>query len=207
MPKKFASVQERRTYQSWADMRNRCNNARHARFDNYGGRGIKVCERWTSFEAFLEDMGLKPDGLTLERLNNDAGYSPDNCCWASYRQQNKNKQETVLYEYDGRKQSIEDWADEFEIPRTTLSHRIHHYKWPLKVALHAETNEPYNIPDDPEKAKHVRCLNHHVAEQMRQMYAEGGWSFRSLGRYWGVSGMTVSRVIKNQTWVRKHDQS
>ncbi len=123
--KRFGSGRERRTYQSWCDMRSRCNHSGHRVYARYGGRGIRCCERWGSFELFVADMGFKPDGYTLERTDNDGDYCPENCVWADYRAQNKNKRTTTRYEYDGRSQTIEEWAAEFGMGRTTLSNRIH----------------------------------------------------------------------------------
>jgi hypothetical protein len=79
-------------YNSWSHMIDRCHNKNNQRYPDYGGRGIIVCDRWReNFLFFLEDMGEKPKGLTLERRNNNSGYSPENCYWATYRQQNINR--------------------------------------------------------------------------------------------------------------------
>ena len=80
-----------KTYQAWKNMRQRCRDTREKTFYSYGGRGISVCERWNNFASFLADMGEAPPGLTLDRINNDLGYSPENCRWATYKEQNHNQ--------------------------------------------------------------------------------------------------------------------
>ena len=84
-----------RIYMVWNSMIQRCVNPRHRRYADYGGRGITVCDRWMKFENFLADMGEKPDGLTLDRIDNGRGYEPENCRWATYSQQNKNRRSWV----------------------------------------------------------------------------------------------------------------
>jgi NUMOD3 motif len=80
------------TYSSWVAMRRRCENPRGAGYENYGGRGIRVCDRWiNSFEAFLEDLGERPDGMTLDRIDNDGDYRPGNVRWAAKDVQNLNR--------------------------------------------------------------------------------------------------------------------
>ena len=114
-------------YLSWSSMKQRCTNPNYVGYKNYGERGIAICERWDKFENFYEDMGDKPDGLMLERIDNNKGYSPENCCYATRKAQNKNKRNIRLIEYQGRIQCISDWAEELGISKQTLSYRLKHY--------------------------------------------------------------------------------
>lgn len=88
-------------YQSWSGMKDRCLNKNDHAYERYGGRGIKVCERWMKFENFLADMGEKPDGQSIDRIDNDGDYEPSNCRWATCAQQNLNKRNSRRAKYKG----------------------------------------------------------------------------------------------------------
>lgn len=120
---------------SWEMMRVRCNNPNNHKFPMYGGRGIKVCERWDSYENFLEDMGRRPSlNHSIDRINNNEGYFPENCRWATPKEQARNRSSNSLIEYDGRTQCIAAWCEEFGIGRCTLRARIKR-GWSIERAL------------------------------------------------------------------------
>lgn len=117
-------TRHRGTYQTWLDMRQRCQNPNAAQFRNYGARGITVCSRWSSFTNFFEDMGPRPMGSSLDRINNDGDYSPENCRWAARKQQRINQRGCVLIPAFGQSLTATDWSSRTGLHRDTIIHRI-----------------------------------------------------------------------------------
>jgi hypothetical protein len=113
-----------RAYQIWAKMLKRCNKASDKDYKNYGGRGIQVCERWMFFENFYEDMGEAPEGTTLDRKNNAAGYSKENCRWAAIKTQQNNKRTNVYLTHQGITLTISQWAEKLNLGYSTLWRRL-----------------------------------------------------------------------------------
>ena len=134
---RFTTHGQRQTkeYVIWADLRKRCRNKKWKDYKNYGGRGITVCDRWERFENFLEDMGLRPEGLSIDRINNDGNYEPDNCRWATSKQQNRNRRSSHLLSHRGETHCIVEWAEILDINAETLYTRINKLKWPIEKAL------------------------------------------------------------------------
>jgi hypothetical protein len=127
--------QKRRTLQCWSDMKQRCLNPRHKQYKNYGARGISVCDAWLlSPQDFLRDMGYKPDGMTIDRIDNDGNYEPTNCRWASKRQQADNQRTTVRITFGGETRSRTAWARKVGIHPATLQWRLL-VGWPMAMAL------------------------------------------------------------------------
>ena len=112
------------TYQSWCDARARCNDPRDPGWPNYGGRGIRFCDRWNDFANFLADMGEMPRGMSIERLNNDLGYEPRNCLWIPRSAQAKNKQASRYVTICGQRLLIRDACAVHGIPVSSVwTHR------------------------------------------------------------------------------------
>lgn len=102
------SSPETAEYFIWKEMRSRCRNPLNKAWEYYGGRGIKVCERWIKFENFLSDMGLKPaPGFTVERINNEGNYEPRNCKWATRKEQSANQRPRRKYRTKSRLEEME----------------------------------------------------------------------------------------------------
>ena len=117
-----------RIYRIWCNMKTRCYNPNIPNFDDYGGRGITVCDEWRNdFKPFLKwsmENGYKDD-LLIDRIDNNGNYEPSNCRWTTRKQQNLNRRNNILVTIDGITKSFSQWADEFEINRSTALSRVH----------------------------------------------------------------------------------
>jgi len=112
-------------YKSWSKMKARCFDPNDISYKNYGGRGISVCEDWAnSFETFFKDIGPKPAGFSLERINGNGNYEPGNCIWADRKAQNRNRRNTVMVEHAGKKTTIAELAKASGLKYETLYRRI-----------------------------------------------------------------------------------
>jgi hypothetical protein len=125
-----------KTYRSWAAMKARCYNPLHHAYENYGGRGISVDPTWlTSFQTFVEDMGERPSNTTLDRIDNESGYSKVNCRWATKVEQGNNTRCNVVLEFQGESKTATEWAKDLNISYYALIKRISDYKWSVERAL------------------------------------------------------------------------
>ena len=133
MPKIKHGKEPARLYRIWENMRNRCNNKNNHDYSYYGKRGISVCDEWADFCIF-RDWSLShgyADNLTIDRVDNDAGYSPENCRWVTKKTQQRNKRNNVLY----RGKTLSEWAELLNIQKSTLYHRIRRRGWSIDKAL------------------------------------------------------------------------
>lgn len=143
-----------RIYRVWTSMRARCSNPNDASYHNYGGRGIKVCERWNSFGNFFADMGNRPKGFDIDRLDNDKDYCPENCRWVSRRQNLLNTRITRMITFNGETLPMRIWAERYGIKHTTLKYRID-TGMPVGQALKAGPHQAgrRKVADLPRKGK------------------------------------------------------
>ena len=119
-------------YTTWVQMWARCRDKNLVGYVNYGGRGISVCGRWVKFENFIADMGHRPAGTTLDRIDNHKGYFPENCRWATPKQQTRNRRSNVWITYCGKTLCIADWARELKISVPAMHWRWSRWKDPVR---------------------------------------------------------------------------
>lgn len=129
-------------YEAWRHMRSRCTKTYDISYPRYGARGIKVCARWMeSFEAFLEDVGPSPSPRhSIERLDSDGDYEPNNCTWATLEQQARNKRNTRYVEFGGQRKCLADWCDEFNVRYPVVASRLDR-GWPPELAFFAHSEK------------------------------------------------------------------
>lgn len=135
------------TYRAWVNMRNRCYSPNIPGFQNWGGRGITVCEQWlgeNGFQYFLEDMGEKPIGLSLDRVDNDGNYEPGNCRWATRTEQSNNARSNKRYTYNGITDTQAGWAARLGKRQSAIFQRIKK-GWPPEKVFSAH-NYNYRVP-------------------------------------------------------------
>lgn len=125
-------------YYSFRTMKNRCLSPNNAKYEYYGGKGIKICDRWLDekegFQNFLKDMGPRPKGMSLDRKETSGNYCPDNCKWSTRAEQARNTTQNRMIEFGGRKQCITDWAHEIGVHPVTLHLRLKK-NWSIEKAL------------------------------------------------------------------------
>lgn len=125
------------TYGSWRRMKERCYYPSNNRYKYYGARGIKVCDKWLGkdgFVNFLKDMGERPEGMSIDRIKNDGNYGPDNCKWATAKEQIRNRSTNVFIEYSGERMIVQEWAEKIGISYDALKARLHK-GWSVERAL------------------------------------------------------------------------
>ncbi len=127
-------ISKTREWICWTSMKQRCRNPNSTGYALYGARGIQVCERWNKFANFLADMGEAPDGMTIERIDNNGHYEPNNCRWATLTEQNRNQRTNRLITIDGETLCVTAWAERFGIDPFRIYQRLDD-GWPPEKAV------------------------------------------------------------------------
>jgi len=163
-------------YRTWMSMKNRCLNSNGIGYINYGGRGIKVCDRWVnSFESFFSDMGVRPKGSSIERINNNGNYEPSNCRWATAKEQANNKRSNHTITINGVTKTMQAWADECGLHWSVIKSRI------------SSGLSGYDLIKPSEKYKTLTFRG--ITDTYK------GWSNRT-----GIKSETISQRIKRNKW-------
>lgn len=129
-------LRKSKQYRAWRNMKNRCDLSYARGYKWYGGKGISYDPKWSKFINFWEDMkDSYKDGLTLDRINGNKGYSKKNCRWIPFKEQSLNRRSNRKYKIEGKEYCISELADKYGFKYATLSTRLIKLKWPLKKAL------------------------------------------------------------------------
>lgn len=191
MPAKRHGLTGTRTYAIWQAMLNRCRNPNVVEYKHYGGRGIKVCERWLAFENFLADMGDVSGrivGRTIERINNDGDYEPGNVRWATYRDQSRNKSNNRLLSFKGQTKILADWANDLGITPGALIYRLDYKGWSIERAL-------MTLKPERPNAK----LNMRQAREIRATYPTS--TLNRLAAKYAVSQKTIFNIVHGRIFL------
>lgn len=158
-----------REYHTWWSMRQRCEYPNHPSYGDYGGRGVRVCERWKVFANFYADMGDRPQGMTLDRIDPNGDYEPGKCRWANSKLQQRNKRSNRFLTIDDETLPLVSWAERYHMNPETVSYRIRH-GWDLKAALETSPGVPkgttllnvknWRMFDDEPKPNHWHHVPH-----------------------------------------------
>jgi transposase len=171
-------------YEIWHGMKQRCGNPNSRGYPKYGGRGIMVCDRWQQFDNFIADMGPRPSpDHTIDRIDNDGPYSPENCRWATWVEQNRNTRSNRIVIYDGQEMCVTEVAERLGLCKETVFWRLNH-----------------GFPLDQRRT--ARSLNEDQVREIRAKYQPRtpGHHCYDLAREFGVSAKTIENVVKRKIW-------
>lgn len=131
-------------YTAWQSMKQRCNDTASKSYHRYGGRGIKICERWNDFSSFFEDMGSRPSiKHSIERIEVDGNYEPNNCKWATAKEQSRNKTNTIFVEYQGIRVNLKGICEQLGKTYHTVWQRIFRLEWDIDRAIDTPIKEKF----------------------------------------------------------------
>jgi hypothetical protein len=173
----------------WCGICARCSNPSHKQYADYGGRGIFVCARWSGengFAHFLADMGPRPSSKhSVDRKDNNGPYSPDNCRWATQKEQNRNTRQNTVLRFNGAEMCVADWADATGISQSVIRRRLK-LGWSVEKALKTQVGSSLK-------------LNAVYVLQIRAL-ASSGVPDSEIGRQFGVSSVMVGLIRRRRLW-------
>lgn len=187
--KKHGFANKERLYRIWKNMRKRCNNPNSDYYENYGGRGIKVCEEWNDYQNFRNwslDNGYQDD-LSIDRINGNEGYEPSNCRWANRKQQANNQRSNVMIFYKGEIKTAAQWAEKIGITKSSMYHRLDR-GWTMEEIEKIPQGERRNRPSK-------KALVFEFDGKKR--------SLKELSEISGIKPMTINSRIKKGWSVEK----
>lgn len=191
----------------------RCYNKNTRDYRRYGARGVTICDRWLdNFDNFLADMGIRPPNHTLERVDNNGPYSPENCIWASRKAQGLNKENTLKITYNGETKTIREWADATGIDYWTLKARVKRLGYSAEEALTKEVkcggllpNRKYKQRRNPDTSAVPRGfdsplakVSREQAEEMRSLHKALAMTYSTLAILYGTSITVASNAVQEK---------
>lgn len=140
----FSRSMHPKEYGAWSGMVRRCYSSKHPSYPRYGGRGIGVCDDWRySFKTFYTDMGDAPKWASIERIDNEADYAPDNCRWATKKEQANNRRSNRVLTFDGKTMNVTQWAKHLGWPKSTIANRLS-LGWSIERTLSEPPQKRHN---------------------------------------------------------------
>lgn len=171
-------------YNRWCGMQQRCNNPNNQAYAAYGARGITVCARWAVFQNFLQDTGHPPDGATLERIDNDKGYSPENCRWATREEQQNNRRTNRWITLGGVTKTITEWSRLTGIHHNTITQRIDGGATPERALTKRRMPSPSVLSE----------------QDVLAIRAQAYLGPLKLAAKYGVSPSNISAITSRRSW-------
>lgn len=183
-------------YRVWSRMKERCLNKKHSGFKSYGGRGINICSEWiNSFDNFIRDMGNRPPGLQLDRIDNNKEYSKENCKWSTPKQNCRNRRTNCIISVRGEKHTVTDAAEKFNVRRERIYDRIRHGVIGDRLI---ETRLPVRTGESHPLAK----LSQGEVKEIRDRYFLGE-SRKDLREKFNMSKSQIQRIVTANSWKKE----
>ncbi len=181
-----------KTYGVWNSMKQRCLNPNNTKYHYYGGRGIIFCDQWKEFPNFLKDMGEKPTGKTLDRIDGNGNYCKENCRWSTRTEQNRNTSRNKYLTYNGETLLCVDWSKKLGFRKQKISNRIK-LGWPvgeiLGLVKHLPLNKVIKVisQDDLKKGLNRK-------EQIKYLRSKG-FTLKEIGIFFKITGERVRQIL------------